>query len=57
MMENNCANLYWNPSKIVGVMVHTKKLTFKCDLDLGATWKNVSNGMSAWDREQLYQII
>ena len=24
MMENNCTNLYENPSKIVGVMVQTK---------------------------------
>ena len=24
MMENNCANLYWNPSKILGVKVQTK---------------------------------
>ena len=34
MMENNCANSYWNPSKIVGSYGPDKKFTFKCDLDL-----------------------
>ena len=24
LIENNCANSYWNPSKIVGVMIRTK---------------------------------
>ena len=34
-VENNCANLYWNPSKTVGV---DRNLTFKHDLDLGSSW-------------------
>ena len=35
MMENNCANLYWNPSKIVGVMVPTKIWSSSVTLTLG----------------------
>ena len=34
-----------------------KKLTFKCDLDLGPTQKNVSKGTSTRDGEQSCQII
>ena len=32
-------------------------LTFKCDLDLKPSWKNVSNGISTHQGEQLCQII
>ena len=39
-MENNCANPYQNPSKIVGIMVQQKK-------------KKPSNGTAACDGEQL----
>ena len=34
-----------------------KNLTFKCEIDLGSTWTNVSNGKSTRDGEQLCQII
>ena len=34
-----------------------KNLTFTCDLDLGPTKMNVSNGTSTHDGEQLCQII
>ena len=34
-----------------------KILTFKCDLYLGSTWTNVSNGISIHDEQQLRQII
>ena len=35
IMENNCAHLYWNPSKIVGVMVQTKIWPLSVSLTLG----------------------
>ena len=35
IMENNCANLYWNPFKIVGVMVQTKIWPSSVTLTLG----------------------
>ena len=57
MMENNCANLHWNPSTTGGVTGLDKHLTFKCDLDLGPSWTNVSNGTSTGDGEQMCQII
>ena len=56
-MENNCASLYRNPSKIVGSYGPDKNLTFKCDHDLGHTLTNVSNGTSTHDGEQSCQII
>ena len=35
MIENTCANLYWNPSEIVGVMVRTKIWPPSVTLTLG----------------------
>ena len=35
MMENKCANCYWNPSKIVRVLVQTKVWSLSVTLTLG----------------------
>ena len=62
--ENNCAKLFWNPCINVQVMAQTSSiyeyfcdLTFKCDLDLQPTLRNVSNDTATFQGEQLCQII
>ena len=35
MMEDNCANLYWNPSKLSGAMIRTKIWPSSVTLTLG----------------------
>ena len=59
LKENNCATLFWIPCINVSVMARTSSIyvTFKCDLDLQPNWKNVSNGTSPPQGQQLCQII
>ena len=56
MMENNCVNLYWNPSKIVGVLVRTKIWPSSVTLILGLPERRFQMAYPR-DGEQLYQII
>ena len=56
IMENNCANLYRNPSKIVGVMVQTKNWLSGLAFGLWPTRTNISNGSSTCDGELLCHI-
>ena len=56
---------WWRTIVQIYIEIHPKllelssgqKVYFKCDLDLGPTWKNVSNGTSTHDRVQLCEII
>ena len=51
--QHYCANLYWNPYKIVGVTIKTKIWPSNVTL----TWTNVSTDKSTCDGKQLCQII
>ena len=55
-MEDNCANSYWNSSMIL-VLWAGSNLTFMCDLYLGSTWTNVSNGTSTHERKQFCKFV
>ena len=59
LKENDCAKLFWSPGITVGVMSWTSSIyvTFKCDLDLQPTWKNVSNDTSPPQERQQCQIF
>ena len=65
LRENNCAKVFRNPCINVEVMTQRNSinfrpfycLTFKCDLVHQPTWKNVSNGTSIPQGEQLCQIL
>ena len=56
---NYLNNHFWpiKKARVPFLLCYTKNLIFKCDLDLGSTRTNVSNGTSTHDGEQMSQII
>ena len=63
LLKKYYAKIFWNPCINVEVMARTSSImtilsfVLKCDLNLQPTWRNVSNGTTTPQREQLCQII